>query len=251
MTMGFQNINVSSRVVLALTMVAAMGAGSAARGGTITVVTKPGTALRNVDVQFFGSAERFAAGTFEVELPNGNVFDAYCVDLFHVFTSGDSWEVDVLPIAQLQGFESNPPPVGRGGAVGWLYDQFAGSVSSNDERAALQVAIWKMVYDGPDDLDFGSGNFVFTPTSGTQLNIRNLADSYLSAFTPGDASLAAWLRATSHPNGRHQDLVTSVEAIPEPSALLMAGGGLFVVIAGTLRHRRRSAGGGTERASVV
>lgn len=106
------------RFALMLTMVVALGAGSAAKAGTITVTTKPGTSLQNVDVQFFGSNTRLAAGTFEVELSNGNIFDAYCVDLYHIFSSGDSWDVDILPIAQLQGFESNPPAVGSGGAVG-------------------------------------------------------------------------------------------------------------------------------------
>lgn len=108
-----------------------------------------------------------------------------------------------------------------------------------------------MVYDGPDNLDFTSGNLIFTPTSGNQFAIRNIADTYLSGFTLGDTAPAAWLRATSHPNGRHQDLVTSVKAIPEPSALLMAGGGLFVVVVGALRRRRRSAGTAPSPASAA
>ena len=217
-------IGITRGAVVTLALIAM--AGMTAQADSITVTIKPGTSLRNVNVKFFGNDQVFSAGTLEVKINNKDIFDAYCVDLFNTFAPGDSWQVDILPIAQLQGFGSNPPPLGRGGAVGWLFNTFAGVVSTNNKRAALQVAIWKMVYDGPTNLDFSSGNFIFTPASGQQLTIRNLADGYLSQFAVGDTGPGAWLRAVDHPNNRHQDLVTSVQAIPEPSALVMASGGI-------------------------
>ncbi len=191
-----------------------LATGSISRAATVQAGIWPGTNLQSVDIVLDGTGRTVSAGTLSVSLDGGPIQQAYCVDLFNVFGIGDSWAVNIKPIADLMGSGGNPPPIGNGGGVGWLYETYAGSVASDTDRAGLQVAIWEMVYDGPSALDLDMGYFQMS----SPLAIKNAALGFLASYQPNDVGAALWIEAVSHPNGRNQDFVT---AVPEPATLAM------------------------------
>lgn len=170
--------------------------------------------------KYNSSTTTFHAATLEASLNHGPAFDVYCVDLAHHFGIGDSWQVDVVPIGDLE-------PYGDG--IGWLYHTYAASVSGDRIKgASLQTAIWDMVTDGGDGLS--KGNFqVSALGSADQESVYDQATLYLSAYgTSSKVGPGSWLRATSHPNSRNQDFVGLAygPAVPEPAAFTLIATGL-------------------------
>jgi hypothetical protein len=155
------------------------------------------------------------------------VFYTYCVDITNVLT--DPQSVTIRSSAELR------PATHGGGKAAWLLNTFAPGIrasGTNAQGAALQVAIWEALYDTSPNLAGGS----FYLASGmTGSAIWTLAASYLSQlyYAPGTYHIgtAAWLDSP-----RGQDQITLV---PEPSILLLLGGGLLLF---GRRHPRGSSG---------
>ena len=237
--------------------VLAISQASSARAGMIVDITndaKGGVGqLADLTWTFAGSTETGLAGTLTTTLPGGLSVDTYCVDLFdttYVGNGGSTWSAEILPITSFVGNPAGNPTGGNGGAIGYLYSQFAAAVTDRIEGAALQIAIWKVEYDNSPN--FGTGNFQFADSSdpnSDQHQVFVQASAYLAGFdgtqSSGDATL---FRATSHPNSLYQDLVgpgsipgfvvPNVSAVPEPSSIVLVLSGLGGV---ALVRRRRAA----------
>ncbi|WP_435010335.1 PEP-CTERM sorting domain-containing protein [Tundrisphaera lichenicola] len=204
--------------------------------------------LQTINFNFNGQNETGLAGTLStVQVPGGTPFDTYCIDLYHTFqlgTSGSNWEVEVLPISSYMGAVGVTPPNNPGGnpgAIGYLYDKYARSVSTGIEGAALQVAIWKVNYDNSNSFSTGSFRFAANGNPNSiQSKVFAQATTYLAGFDGTRSNFnATYLRATSHPNGGNQDLVGpgSLSAVPEPASVAMVACGLGVVV---LARRQKS-----------
>ncbi|WP_158633647.1 PEP-CTERM sorting domain-containing protein [Tautonia sociabilis] len=155
---------------------------------------------------------------------------SYCVSLL-TYTTNTPTALDLVEVG-----------TGALGRAAWLFNEYAETnegISGNAglrARAALQLAIWEVVYDNDGIINGPGSPISFSNISTTVLD---LAQDYLDAsLLAGGGSLAVGpgLLIDYEQNGnRPQDQITSV---PEPSSVAMAGLGLAGGLAIALRRRR-------------
>jgi len=180
----------------------------------------------------------YYAGEFKWDwvapIPNGfpESIVTYCVDILHEVTDPQQVALSTTD-DPLFGATSTD----GGGKAAWLLNSFAPTVTSGLAAAALQVAIWEVLYDNDHNLSTGSFAIVTTDAAYTgaarALQIAAQADTYLAQLFSASApnheyytSTAAWLNATSETGGG-QDQITT----PEPGSLaLMALAGMLVCL---------------------
>ncbi len=172
---------------------------------------------RDVQITYNGKVLNVQAGVANVSL-SGTAIQALCVDLDHWNTAGSSYNVEILPIDQRGPFATR---------ASWLFTNRKDSVDSADKGAALQLAVWDILYDGGDGLTAGSFR---SNVSGSLLSQTNV---YLMDSINKADNTASYFRATSHGannsiNQNHMGIV------PEPATMLALGAG----IAALLRRRK-------------
>lgn len=172
-------------------------------------------------------------------------FYSYCVDINDYELPNQTVTVDSTD--NLTTYYT-PPAVEAGKKAAWLFNTYAPAIrsgsgaSANAQAAALQVAIWEVLYDGPaytmgvlnPSTMLAGGNFALLSGSSA---VTGLAKDYLSALFGGSGSYhtstAAWLN-TFDDGASGQDQITA-EPVPEPVTVLLFGSG---IVALALRRRR-------------
>jgi len=212
------------------------------------------------------------AGTFTTTIANnsgltgGTAYTSYCVDLFHYTGSvdkldnlvGTSGLTGPLPLTNVYGTGStdvgtSPWQLAGFGRAAWLVDTFGGSLTTDAQRALLQIAVWKADYSSQNDTaNFANVlagteyvtntyNFHSDPGGLTSTQISTI-DGYLAASVAAGGGTYATASATwvdfSNYNGNHtQDQLIAVP-VPEPSALAIAGLGALGMIGYGTRRRK-------------
>jgi hypothetical protein len=205
-----------------------------------------------VQLRYADTTRYVYAGVFRAELSDGQSFLAFCTDALHPHRSGLFESFDSMPENNV---ESNPNWVPGGGArAAAVYNTHVASVSGmagsagpgsatgDIAAAALQVAIWKALYDETTDLNDG---LFRVPSNGSALqnNIIHHANLFLEEALAGyndpagawngDPNAMWWRPVDQNGNRRNaQGLIgpggQNPQPVPAPQgfalASLLAGG---------------------------
>lgn len=175
-------------------------------------------------------------------LLNGQAFLSYCIELLQTFRFNADYTYTVAPVASAPNTHTatstNPPP-GMGAAKAadlsrLLGGFFAGSFATTVKSAAMQLAIWEIVYETP-------GGTYNVASDGFRVS-GNLNVNQYAAVSQANTWLAALssqpmlpLEALTH---RHrQDFIT---VVPLPPAALLLGTALLGIW-GVARRRPAAA----------
>jgi hypothetical protein len=212
---------------------------------------------KEVALLFDGSKHSYLAGPFTSVVFDGkNViekFQSYCVDLMQ-YSRAEPTSVELLKISGIfdPSGEKGDVYARDIGAAAWLAQSI--KPSSPLEHAALQVALWEVVYDfdyGPKgplgpyanaSASLQSGLFqLLIPKSDP---IFELAAKYLqAAWEKSQYRETAGLMFNFPPAGRgpySQDQITNSRVVPEPSSLVLLGLGAIGFVAVISKRRNRA-----------
>lgn len=222
-------------LALSTVAVAALATGAQAQMASYSLAN-PGTAPSVAIVNPFFGLSTDQVGSFNATITGamGDLgadpfnFKSYCIDLEHAAAVGPQ-AVTLKNISM----------VANGNRVAWMY--LNSVTASVYDEAALQLAIWDVIYDNGDGVGFGQGsvwllgaqNPDFTPVAGLDL----IAQNYINASV-GMSADAWWVSFNNHDNGSNQDIIAPKTSVPEPGSIaLLAGGAMgFGVL---LRRRNR------------
>lgn len=187
------------------------------------------TPAQSLNVSVVAPAKNYNGGAGQFTgLLNGNSFQTYCTDLYQTFNWNTTYNYSVVSGV-----------AAWGAAKSLTMDKLisfalASNVPSNAaQSAAVQAAIWEVLYETSGTYDLSSGNFKATSSvAGTQslLNSVNWA---------GIAGATVTHHVDQLYSATNQDFMV-ITAVPEPGtyAMLLAGLGLMGTIA---RRRTRKA----------
>jgi hypothetical protein len=111
----------------------------------------------------------------------------------------------------------------------WILNRWTWTASSNNDRAALQLAVWEAIYDNDNDFDLDSGNFYIGSLSGSNTSyVRSQAGTYYAGSSDDGIGVYAY------------DDQNLLRGVPEPGTLILLGVGLLGSGVASIRRRRRS-----------
>ena len=166
---------------------------------------------KSVAITINGSNKTVFAGKLNFKKnPAGPTFQTVCADL-GVSISGGA----------VYGVTSSFSNVGTASVkkAGNIVGASFNSANSNDDAAALQVAVWEALYDGASAPSFSSGNFKATLST----TVKNKANAYYAKIS--QAGNALYLKSTPSHAGQSQ-----LTAVPEPAALAGLGLGIALIV---------------------
>jgi hypothetical protein len=226
--------------ILTGTMVLALLVAAPAQASPIYV---KGTGLGISGLEIMGP-HYFRAFAGQVLLDSGladtsDDFYAYCVD---ATKSRDLiQDMNVRPLSELpdNGNPANAQP-GAGARVAWLLNTYAKSAwlaTDGDNRAAaLQLAIWEVLYEPFGSYDIASGTFrlVYPGNYTALLSYTSLYFASLGTNT----SEAIWLDVSDPALTTGQDFARPIPN-PEPASILLFGTGMLGLARSTWLRRRQ------------
>ena len=167
----------------------------------------------------------------------GTVFgpsvDSFCIELTqNAVTNWNTYTLGDVASSPTPGSALSGGAAGMGaakaGQLGQLWGSYhADALTNNVSRAALQLAVWEIVYD--DGLDLGGGGFKVLNYSADSAAAKTRAGQYLAGLS-GYNGPSAGLVAL-----RSESLQDQLVAVPAPTAAL---GGL-ALLGGVAVARRR------------
>lgn len=194
----------------------------------------------------------------------GSQFTAFCIDLAQNLSANDTYILDSLALAPTPPSGTSPlAPMGALAAarLGVLWYQHVhgaatDGISTADGRAAMQLAIWEIVYDsqllaGQGQVPTGANNELKL-TTGNLLStgggtVRTTAQGWLNTIAAIDFNTYAgpianvWAMSDNGtPNAQNQlvELGPGFQEVPEPATALIWGFGALVGLA--VNRRRKS-----------
>ena len=204
----------------AFVLAAALSIGSAS-AATMQMDLLDYTRGQDVHINANGTAEFGFAGVMTGSIGGLGTFGVFCVDLFTFIDVPGTYDVNIKPTSA----------VSNGGNVGYLYNKYYYSLSTPDDFAALQIAIWDVVHDGGDGRLLGSvqedtGN----PWSAA---FRARVDQFI---TEGMANTSTNASVFENALGPLTEQTLFGLVTPEPSSYVLMSSGFIAL--GLLRRRK-------------
>lgn len=117
-----------------------------------------------------------------------------------------------------------------------LFSTAYAGLSTYNDKAAFQLAVWELVRETGNTLDVNSGSFHISSADAVSGQVATLANSFLANALAYNG--VAHYTLTKLTNAQAQDLITAtpLAAVPEPETYALFLGGLGVI--GLLARRR-------------
>jgi hypothetical protein len=172
---------------------------------------------------YAGSLKAYLGGTLGNPLPPNDgtyIGEVFCVDLDHTINIPTEYDISWQTTAALA----------NGGRAAWIYQNYlAGSKNANNPvAAAVQIALWDVVYDAGDGL--ASGNFQYV--NGLSATASSQAASLITSSV-GHTAESAYFVAT----GQYGQAMIVPVPVPEAGTAALVGLGLSLLGVGFVRKR--------------
>ncbi len=216
--------------VFALGLIAACGAASAGTlKGKFTYTLSQNSNITASGGIYNGDVKTVQFHWTRTDAPGAGVdntvpitFDTYCVDLAQNVSSGNTYTYNVLSLTDA-GYTPAQQSMLR-----QLWTSYKPGADTANESAALQLAIWEVIYDTNNNLSTGTFKVNSTSTQRTaaQALITNAANA-LSNPAPGGAPILRELVVLRSSSA--QDQITELPpTVPTPGAAALAVAGLLM-----------------------
>lgn len=225
----------------AFALMAVVGLAHESSAGTISVTGSTGAGhVAGVD----GFAGVLSNGGFNIDVFAGTVyakitdpagtpytlnqeFQTYCVDLGAGVTVPGTYALTTDSMSNWNLGGSAPVD---GEQAAYLYNTYAGVVSTADQRAGLQLAIWEVLRDTTFNLTSGNLSVVSGFSAGAIAYANTIGASV------GQAK-AVWLKLGAGTNRTDAQDFIGPTPVPEPASLLLLGSGLAAAAWGARRKK--------------